>query len=113
MDNHITFLPRRSIYEIIAIFSGNEFKRTSFKLKRKKEKKIVVCCSLPLKRETFQAVVVPQLPRTKKRDAPYCLKALQTPLFEELSNVQKYSHFLYRKTFLIVLRDILKWLLKP
>ena len=50
MDNHTAFTPLPSTIENDGDdgnFSGNEFWRTSFKLK--KEKKIVAWCSLPLK----------------------------------------------------------------
>ena len=47
--------------------SGNEFQRTSFKLKKKRKEN----CGLlfTIKHETLQAVVGQQRPRTKKRDA--------------------------------------------
>ena len=48
--------------------SGNEFYKTSFLVKKRKEN----CGQLftsPIKHETFQAVVGQQRPRTKNRDA--------------------------------------------
>ena len=48
--------------------SGNEFYKTSFLVKKRKENCGLLFTS-PIKHETFQAVVGQQRPRTKKRDA--------------------------------------------
>ena len=48
--------------------SGNEFYRTSFLVKKRKENYDLLFTS-PIKHETFQAVVGQQRPRTKKRAA--------------------------------------------
>ena len=48
--------------------SGNEFYKTSFLVKKRKENCGLLFTS-PIKHETFQAVVGQPRPRTKKRDA--------------------------------------------
>ena len=72
--------------------SGNEFYRTSFLVKKRKENCDLLFTS-PIKHETFQAVVGQQRPRTKKRAARanlvvvhglFCRHfiCLSSPLFE-------------------------------
>ena len=72
--------------------SGNEFYRTSFLVKKRKESCDLLFTS-PIKHETFQAVVGQQRSRTKMRDAranlavvhdPFCRHfiCLSSPLFE-------------------------------
>ena len=65
MDNHIAFHLVQFLNDGDSY--GNEFHRTSFKLKKKKKRKENwgLLFTSPLKDETFQAVAVQQRPRTK------------------------------------------------